>query len=148
MKENTEVLLIEDNTCDAELTIRALKKNNFGNSLLHLRDGAEALDFLFAEDSSPGAGFANPPKLILLDIKMPKVNGIEVLARIRSNVKTRAVPVIMLTSSREDPDIQECYRLGADGFVVKPVDFHMFHKAIADIGLYWVVVQPACYEHA
>lgn len=143
MKQDIEVLLVEDNDSDAEMTIRALKKNNLANRLLHLKDGAEALDFLFAEGIYAGLQMKNTPKVILLDLKMPKVTGKEVLMRIKADERTKKIPVVVLTSSKEDPDIQECYSLGVNGYVVKPVEFDEFHKAISDLGLYWMIVnQP------
>jgi len=141
--QEIEVLLVEDNTSDAEMTIRALKKNNLANRLLHVKDGAEALDFLFAEGEYAGRHLENTPKLILLDLKMPKITGIEVLQKIKVDPRTKKIPVVVLTSSKEDPDIKECYRLGVNGYVVKPVEFDHFHKAISDLGLYWMIVnQP------
>lgn len=143
MTEEVEILLVEDNPSDAEMTIRSLKKNNFANKLLHLKDGAEALDFLFAEGAYSERRVEQTPKVILLDLKMPRINGKEVLQKIKSDERTRKIPVVMLTSSREDPDIQECYGLGVNGYVVKPVEFSEFHKAISELGLYWVIVnQP------
>ena len=143
MKKEVEVLLVEDNAGDAEMTIRALRKNNLANHMLHLDDGAKALDFLFAEGDYAGREVENTPSVILLDLKMPKVNGLQVLARIKSDPRTRNIPVVMLTSSREDPDIEECYRLGVNGYVVKPVEFDEFHKAITAVGLFWMIVnQP------
>jgi two-component system, response regulator len=143
MNREIEVLLVEDNSSDAEMTIRALKKNNLANRLLHLKDGAEALDFLFAEGTYSGRVTENMPKVILLDLKMPKVNGIEVLQKIKSDVRTKKIPVVMLTSSREDPDIQKCYELGVNGYVVKPVEFDEFHKAISDLGFYWMIINQS-----
>jgi two-component system, response regulator len=143
MERAIEVLLVEDSVSDAEMTIRALRKNNFANKLLHVRDGAEALDFLFAEGAYAGRQIEDIPKVILLDLKMPKVNGIEVLERIKSDTRTKKIPVVVLTSSKEDPDIQKCYDLGVNGYVVKPVEFDEFYKAIAGLGLYWMIVnQP------
>ena len=143
MDQEIEVLLVEDNASDAEMTIRALRKNNLANRLLHLKDGAEALDFLFAEGAYSGRQIKYIPKVILLDLKMPKVNGKEVLQKIKSDKRTRKIPVVVFTSSKEDPDIQECYDLGVNGYVVKPVEFDAFHKAISDLGLYWMIVnQP------
>ena len=113
MKE-IELLLVKDNASDAEMTIRALKKNNLGNNLLHLKDGAEALDFIFAEGEYSGRQVENIPKVILLDLKMPKVSGIQGLQKIKSDERTKNIPVVVLTSSKEDPDIQECYRLGVN----------------------------------
>jgi len=140
MNREVEVLLVEDNASDAEMTIRALKKNNLANRLLHVRDGAEALDFIFAEGEYSGKQMVNIPKVILLDIKMPKVNGKEVLRKIKSDPRTNKIPVVMLTSSNEDPDINECRSLGVTGYVVKPVGFDEFYKAISNIGLYWMIV--------
>ncbi|SEM15536.1 two-component system, unclassified family, response regulator [Maribacter orientalis] len=140
MNTGIEILLAEDNTSDAEMTIDALKKNGLGNKLLHVKDGAAALDFLFAEGEYAGRNIENKPKVILLDLKMPKVNGIEVLQRIRSDERTKYIPVVMLTSSREDPDIKTCYGLGVNSYVVKPVGFDEFQKAITELGLYWMIV--------
>jgi two-component system, response regulator len=140
MNQEVEVLLVEDNLSDAEMTIRALKKNNLANKLLHVKDGAEALDFLFCEGKYSGRLMEQTPKVILLDLKMPKVNGKEVLQKIKVDNRTRKIPVVVLTSSKEDPDIRECYNLGVNGYVVKPVEFDEFHKAISDLGLYWLIV--------
>ncbi len=139
MNTDIEILLVEDNASDAEMTIRALKKNNLANQLLHLKNGAEALDFIFSEGEYAGRNLVQKPKVILLDLKMPKVNGIEVLERIKSDPRTRSIPVVVLTSSREDPDIQKCYDLGVNSYVVKPVEFDAFYKAITDLGLYWMI---------
>jgi len=143
MGEDIEILLVEDNASDAEMTIRALKKNNLANRLLHLKDGADALDFLFAEGEYAGRDLGSKPKVILLDLKMPKVNGIEVLSRIRTDERTKKIPVVILTSSSEDPDIQTCYALGANSYVVKPVEFEEFYKAISNLGLYWIIVNKS-----
>jgi two-component system response regulator len=140
---NVEILLVEDNASDAEMTIRALKKNNLANKLLHVKDGAAALDFLFAEGEYVGRETETLPKVILLDLKMPKVHGLEVLQRIRADERTRRIPVVVLTSSKEDPDIRKCYDLGVNSYLVKPVEFDAFQKAISDIGLYWMIMnQP------
>lgn len=140
---NIQILLIEDNMNDAELTIRALKKNNLANKLRHVRDGAEGLDFIFAQGQYFNRNMEDLPNIIVLDLKMPKIDGIEVLRRIKSDERTKKIPVVMLTSSKEDPDIQECYRLGANSYVVKPVEFDHFVKAISDLGLYWMILnQP------
>lgn len=143
MNYEIEILLIEDNMNDAELTIRALKKNNLANKLVHLKDGAEAIDFIFAEGNYSGRKVENTPKVILLDLKMPKVNGIEVLQKIKADERTKKIPVVILTSSKEDPDIQECYHLGVNSYVVKPVQFEEFVKAVSELGLYWMILnQP------
>ncbi|MHB1147777.1 MAG: response regulator [Lutibacter sp.] len=140
MNHEIEILLIEDNINDAELTIRALKKNNLANKLVHLKDGAEAIDFIFAEGNYSGRKVENVPKVILLDLKMPKVNGIEVLKKIKADERTKKIPVVILTSSKEDPDIQECYHLGVNSYVVKPVQFEQFVKSVSELGLYWMIL--------
>ena len=140
MDREIEILLVEDNASDAEMTIEALKTNNLANKLLHVKDGVAALEFIFAEGQYSYRQIENAPKIILLDLKMPKVSGIEVLQRIREDHRTKLIPVVMLTSSREDPDIQKCYDLGANSYVVKPVEFEEFQKAISNLGLYWMVV--------
>src|SRR5680860_1859228 len=144
MNIEVEILLVEDSMSDAELTIRALKKNNLANKLVHLEDGQEALDFIFAEGNYSYRKITDTPKVILLDLKMPKINGIQVLQRIKSDERTKKTPVIVLTSSKEDPDIQECYRLGANSYVVKPVQFKKFLAAISQLGLFWILInQPS-----
>jgi two-component system response regulator len=140
MIDEIEILLVEDNSSDAEMTINALKGNNLANNLLHVRDGAAALDFLFGEGQYSGRNIEITPKLILLDLKMPKVNGIEVLQKIKANDYTKNIPVVVLTSSKEDPDIQKCYAIGVNSYVIKPVEFDDFQKAISDLGLYWMIV--------
>jgi two-component system response regulator len=145
MNEDIEILLVEDNASDAEMTIRALKKNGLANKLVHLKDGADALDFLYAEGDYAGRETGSKPKVILLDLKMPKVNGIEVMRRLRADVHTKKIPVVILTSSNEDPDIQTCYDLGANSYVVKPVEFEEFYKAISNLGLYWIIVNKSPY---
>jgi len=143
MKQEADILLIEDNIHDAELAIRALKKNNLVNNLIHLKDGAEALDFIFGEGEYSDRNTIHLPRVILLDLKMPKVNGIEVLQRLKANELTKKIPVVVLTSSKEDPDIQTCYALGVNSYVVKPVGFDEFVKAVSDLGLYWMILnQP------
>ncbi|MFH6982783.1 response regulator [Marinoscillum luteum] len=139
-----EILLVEDSVSDAELTIRALKKHNMANKLVHLENGAEALDYLFANGAYSEREVKNVPKLILLDINMPKVGGIEVLKQIKGDERTRKIPVIILTSSKEDPDIDKCYDLGANSYVVKPVGFESFMKAVSELGMYWMLLnQPS-----
>lgn len=143
MNTQVEILLVEDNLNDAELAIRALKKNNLVNRLIHLKDGSEALDFIFAEGAYAGRNTDNLPKVVLLDLKMPKVNGIEVLQRLKSDSRTKKIPVVILTSSNEDPDIKVCYELGANSYVVKPVQFDGFAKAVNELGMYWMLInQP------
>jgi len=140
MNSEVEILLVEDNMSDAELTIRALKKNNLANNLVHLKDGAEALDFLLLQGQYAGRAEEKKPRVILLDLKMPKVSGIEVLRVIKADVRTKEIPVVILTSSKEDPDVKGCYALGANSYVVKPVDFEQFVKAVSNLGLYWMLV--------
>ena len=137
MDKEIEVILIEDNPDDAALAVRALKINNFANKLIHLKDGAEALDF-FSESLKQGGQFK--PKVILLDLKMPKVNGIEVLQFLKSDAVFKVIPVVILTSSAEDPDIKKCYELGANSYIVKPVDFENFSKAVVSLGMYWMLL--------
>jgi len=145
MPNGIEILLVEDSASDAEMTISALKKNNLINKLLHLKDGAAALDFIFAEGDYKGRNIEDKPRIILLDLKMPKVNGIEVLQKIRSDERTKTIPVIMLTSSKEDPDIKACYKLGVNSYVIKPVEFDEFQKVISSMGLFWMIVNQAPY---
>lgn len=140
MNNVIEILLVEDNMNDAEMTIRALKKNNIANNLVHVKDGAQALDFLRGLGEYEGRDIENKPRLILLDLKMPKVNGIEVLEKIRSNENTRKIPVVVLTSSKEHPDIERCYDLGVNSYIVKPVEFTNFVKAVSEVGVYWMMI--------
>jgi two-component system response regulator len=143
MVQEVEVLLIEDNTSDVEMITRALKKPNNENPLFRVRDGAEALDFLFGEGGYAGRDTTHIPQVILIDLKMPRVHGKECLMRIKMNDRTKKIPVVVLSSSREDADITECYDLGANGYVIKPVDSDEFHKTIASIGSYWLKVNEA-----
>lgn len=140
MIQNIEVLLVEDNMSDAEMTINALKKNNLANELLHVKDGVAALDYIFALGAYASRQVSDTPKVILLDLKMPKVNGIEVLQQLKMDDRTKRIPVVVLTSSNEDPDIQRCYDLGANSYVLKPVEFENFQKAITRLGLFWMIV--------
>lgn len=135
-----EILLVEDSPHDAELTLRALKKNNVANNIVHAKDGAEALDFVFGENSHAGRNVENTPKVILLDLKLPKVNGIEVLEQLKSDARTRSVPVVVLTSSREDVDLTRCYDLGVNSYIVKPVEFEAFVSAVTELGFYWLLL--------
>jgi two-component system response regulator len=133
-----EVLLVEDNPSDVELTLRALKRNNLANQVHVARDGAEALDFIFAEGDYTERDIEKRPKVILLDLKLPKVSGLEVLQRIRSDERTKDIPVVVMTSSKEVPDISESYKLGVNSYIVKPVDFDKFVQVISQLGLYWL----------
>jgi CheY-like chemotaxis protein len=134
-----EVLLAEDSARDAEMTRRALRQFNFGNRLHWVKDGAEALDFIFCRGAYAGRDAARPPKLVLLDLKMPKVDGIEVLRQVKSDDQMRAIPIVVMTSSNEERDVIESYRLGANSYIVKPVEFGAFAEVVANIGLYWVL---------
>ena len=135
-----ELLLVEDSRNDAELTIRALKKNKIANNILHLRDGAAALHFLFGTGEFADRNVHQKPRVVLLDLKMPKVDGLEVLRQIKQNELTKTIPVVVLTSSKEDPDIDMAYALGANSYIVKPVDFEGFTKAVGELGLYWMIL--------
>ncbi len=135
-----EILLVEDNPSDVELTLHALKKYNLANRIQVARDGAQALDFLFDSGTFPSRRGSSVPRVILLDLKLPKVDGLEVLRRIKADQSTQEIPVVVLTSSREDRDIDEAYRLGANSYIVKPVDFAQFTEAVRTLGLYWVLL--------
>lgn len=141
--KNATILLVEDNPDDEVLTLRALKKSNIGNEITVVRDGAEALDYLFCKNAYADRDPHDQPQLILLDIKLPKVDGLEVLRRIRADERTRILPVVILTSSKEQQDLIEGYRGGANSFVRKPVDFTEFTEAIRELGLYWLVLNEA-----
>ena len=140
MDQAVELLLVEDNPSDVELTLHVLKKHKVCNRIKVLRDGAEALDFVFGAASQVSRDNGNTPKLILLDLKLPKVNGLEVLGRIKADPNTRRIPVVVLTSSREDRDLVTCYDLGVNSYLVKPVDFEQFTEAIRQLGLYWLLL--------
>jgi two-component system response regulator len=135
-----EILIVEDNPSDAELTLRALKKNNLANSVFVAEDGEEALDFFFCRGKFGSRTFENPPKVVLLDLKLPKVSGLEVLKLVKKDNRTRHIPIVIVTSSREEPDMKEAYELGVNSYVVKPVDFDQFINAMSSLGLYWLLV--------
>jgi len=137
---DVEILLVEDNLQDAELTLRALSKNNLANSVLHVKDGAEALEFLFAAGAYSSRRVENTPRVVLLDLKLPKVDGLEVLQKIKSDERTRMVPVVVLTSSKQDRDMVESYKLGVNSYIVKPVEFEAFLADVKQLGLYWLLV--------
>lgn len=135
-----EILLVEDNPGDAEITIRALRRKNFDNKLVHLENGADALDYIFGYGQYADHTVSSMPKVILLDLNMPKIGGMEVLQKIKSDERTRKIPVVILTSSKEDPDIERCFDLGANSYIVKPVEFDKFVKAVVEIGYYWLTL--------
>jgi len=137
--ERIEIMLAEDNERDAEMTLRGLRKHNLGNRVHRVKDGAEALEFLYRTGEYADRGPDPLPKLILLDLKMPKVDGIEVLRRIKSDERTRIIPVVMMTSSNEERDVVESYRLGVNSYIVKPIEFAEFAEVVAKIGFYWVL---------
>lgn len=138
--DHIEILLVEDNQHDAEMTMRALRKSNFLNELHWVKDGVEALDFIYSRGSYESRNPGQLPKLILLDLKMPRLDGHEVLQQLKSDERTRAIPVVIMTSSNEDRDVFESYQLGVNGYVTKPVQFSAFTEAVAKIGMYWLLV--------
>ncbi|MGZ4828291.1 MAG: response regulator [Candidatus Angelobacter sp.] len=138
--DEVEILLVEDNPRDAELTQRALKQHRLANRLVHVKDGQEALDWLFRVGSRGEEDAMPPPKIVLLDLKLPKVDGLEVLRRMRADPRTQLIPVVVLTSSRQESDIIESYKLGVNSYIVKPVNFDNFAAAIAEIGHYWLLI--------
>lgn len=138
-----EVLLVEDNPQDLELALRALQKAKLTNRIQIARDGAEALDFIFCTGAHDGRKIDDSPRVILLDLKLPKIDGLEVLRRVKSDPRTKAIPVVVLTSSKEQRDVVESYQLGVNSYIVKPVDFAGFADAVKEIGLYWLLLnQP------
>jgi two-component system response regulator len=149
MNETThvEILLVEDNPQDLELALRALRKANLTNRIHVARDGAEALEFIFCEGAHAARKIEDPPKVILLDLKLPKVDGLEVLQRIKRDPRTQHIPVVVLTSSKEQSDVVESYRLGVNSYIVKPVNFEQFAAAVQDLGMYWLLLnQPRVVE--
>ncbi len=136
--EQVEILLVEDNPEDAEMTMRALRKRNLANQVHWVKDGEEALDYLFCSGPYAGRNAAHPPKLVLLDIKMPKVDGIEVLRRVKGS-ELKTIPIVVMTSSTEERDVLESYRLGVNSYIVKPVQFEAFLETVSSIGLYWLL---------
>lgn len=134
------ILLVEDNSSDEELTLRALKKANIANKVVVARDGAEALDYLFVKGAYVSRDPTETPQVVLLDLNLPKLGGLDVLQRIRADEKTKLLPVVILTSSKEDKDLIEGYALGANSYIVKPVDFTQFSEAVRQLGLYWLIL--------
>jgi two-component system, response regulator len=144
MSDRNVILLVEDNASDEELTLRALKRSQIGNPVVVTRDGAAALDYLFVRGTYAGRNPHEVPEVILLDLNLPKIGGLEVLRAIRADERTKRLPVVILTSSKEDQDIVESYDLGANSYIVKPVDFNQFAESVRQLGLYWLVLnQPA-----
>lgn len=137
---DSEILLVEDNPTDAELTIRALKKQNLANKLVWVKDGEQALDFVFGTGAYAGRDVMRPPRLILLDLRLPKIDGLEALQKIKADERTRLIPVVVLSSSTQDKDIVESYRLGVNSYVSKPVQFEEFAKVVSLLGLYWLLI--------
>ena len=138
-----EILLVEDNPNDAELSLYALKKHHVANRIHLARDGAEAIDYLFGTGPYEGRNVEDTPKVVLLDLKLPKVDGLGVLRRIKADARTRQIPVVVLTSSREERDIIESYNLGVNSYIVKPIDFEQFSESVRQLGLYWVLLNEA-----
>ena len=139
-KSSIELLLVEDNPQDLELALRALRKGNITNHIEVARDGAEALDFLFCRGAHASRNIADTPKVVLLDLKLPKVDGLDVLRQIKADARTRTIPVVVLTSSREQRDLVESYELGVNSYIVKPVNFESFTRAVQELGLYWLLL--------
>jgi CheY-like chemotaxis protein len=140
MTYQLEVLLVEDNPADAELTICALKQRHLANNLVHVWDGQAALAFLFGTGAHAGRDSKQQPKVVLLDLKLPKVDGISVLRQLRADERTKLVPVVVLTSSREDRDVIESYNLGVNSYIVKPVNFENFSETVSNLGMYWLLL--------
>jgi two-component system, response regulator len=138
-----EILLVEDNPQDLEMTLRALRRNNVANSITSVTDGEAALDFLFARGKYAGRSIDHPPRVVFLDLKLPKVDGIDVLKQIKSDERTRRIPVVVVTSSAEERDRVESYKLGVNSYVVKPIEFESFVKTIADLGFYWMAINKS-----
>jgi CheY-like chemotaxis protein len=139
-----EILLVEDTPEDLELALRALRKAKLTNHIQVARDGAEAIEFIFGEGAYAGRKIEDGPKVILLDLKLPKIDGIEVLRRVKSDARTQAIPVVVLTSSKEQKDVVESYRLGVNSYIVKPVNFERFAEAVQDLGMYWLLLNQPC----
>lgn len=147
--DEIDILLVEDNPDDMDLALHALRRENLANKIFVVRDGEEALDFLFCRGSYADRSFEHPPKMVLLDLKLPKVDGIEVLKQLKADERTRTIPIVIMTSSKEERDVVKGYSLGANSFIQKPVDFDQFRETVKQVGLYWVVVnQPPIGKNA
>jgi len=144
MSHEVEIVLVEDDPNDAELITRVFRKHNLANALVHVKDGAEALDFFFAQGRYADPPSRGIPKVVLLDLKLPKVSGIDVLRRLKSGEATKTIPVVVLTSSREERDLMDAYELGVNSFVTKPIRFEEFAKVVSELGLYWLMVNRPC----
>lgn len=138
-----EILLVEDSLSDSELTLRALSRYNLANKMYTVRDGEEALEFIFCTGRYAARDITIPPKIILLDLKLPKIHGLEVLEKIKSDERTKMIPVVVVTSSQEDKDLKESYRLGVNSYIQKPIEFEAFVKALSEAGLYWLVINKS-----
>lgn len=143
MTQKVEILLVEDNVDDVELAVHALRGENLANDITVVRDGEEALDFVFCRGPHADRRFENPPRLILLDLKLPKVDGLDVLRALKGDSRTKAIPVVIMTSSREERDLVESYKLGVNAYVQKPVDFEQFRNVVKELGLFWLVINQA-----
>jgi two-component system, response regulator len=142
-EDNLEILLVEDNQNDMDLALHALRRENLANNIFVARDGEEALDFLFCRGAFAQRSFNHPPKLVLLDLKLPKVDGMEVLKQVKSDPRTKSIPIVIMTSSKEERDLVAGYNLGANSYIQKPVDFDQFRETVKSVGLYWLVInQP------
>lgn len=139
-KNQVNILLVEDNPYEAKLAIRALSKSNLGSQLFHVKDGAEALDFVLARGAYTARQYDCFPKIILLDLKLPKIDGLEVVKELKANALTRSIPIVILTASSQEKDIITGYELGVNSYIVKPIDFNNFSKTVTDLGLYWVLL--------
>ena len=148
MNDAIEILLVEDNPDDVELALFALKKNNFANTVHVVRDGEEALDFLFCRAAHSARSFDRPPKVVLLDLKLPKIDGLEVLRALKNDPRTKAVPVVVMTSSKQQRDMVEGYKLGVNSYIQKPIDFAEFREIIRQLGYYWLVINQPTPPHA
>jgi len=138
--QEVDILLVEDNSDDVELTLHALRRERLANNIYTVRDGEEALEFLFCTGNHSNRNFDSPPRLVLLDLKLPKVNGLEVLKRAKQDPRTRSIPIVILTSSKEERDLVNSYNLGANSYIQKPVDFDQFREMVKSTGLYWMII--------